>query len=58
MLRKRILSCCYEDCILSVRLGEVTETEGVLLKRSSEFPFMSSWLGEGEKKTSDLAILF
>jgi hypothetical protein len=45
MLGKIMISCCYEHCFLSVRQGEVVETEGLLLRRSFEFALMDSWSG-------------
>jgi hypothetical protein len=41
MMGKIIISCCYEHCFLSVRQGEVVETEGKLLRRSCSSP---SWI--------------
>ena len=45
MRGKRKISCCYEHCFMSVRQGEFTEIEGILLRRSSEFALMDSWSG-------------
>jgi hypothetical protein len=42
---KLLISCCYEHYFLSVRQGEVVETERTIVEESSEFSLMDSWSG-------------